>query len=573
MSRPAPNLLTIPASAPFLAVLADALLDGRLVEGFAPRNDPFALASATVFLPTRRAGRLLAEALRARMASGVTLLPRIVPLGDVDEDLLAFAESFTDPPRAVPGMTRRLALANLVRRWRRLLAGDDGRVAVAAGPGAEFALADALAHLIDEMAAQQVPWERLDTLVPGQHDLYWDMALDFLQIAREFWPALLDELGAVDASVRRDRLIAAEAERLQADARRPGDRRRLDRLHAGDRPPARGRRASHRWLRGAARPRHRSRRPLLGSPDRRGGAGAEPPAIWPRPAAESPYAGRPRRGAGARAAGAAWARKAALRGAAAGRLDRGLGEPRRAAGRGGDRRGAGGGERDRGGRRPRGGARHRRGAARGAGGAGPQRRPRHPRPRPRPPRRRGAAALRGRHRRFRRRAAVRERARPLRPAGGGCLRGRAGAGAALRAAAPSARPLRAGARGARHGRRRAGIDGAARPASGGGSGAGWSGRSRASRRRCITRAIRARGSTRTGRPSPPILRRGSRRRSARCWRWARASTPSRRCWRRIARPSRPRGAPRMAARPRTRSRWPSWRRSSTTWPRAPRRRR
>ena len=214
MSRRAPNLLTIPSSAPFLATLADALLDGRLVEGFAPRGDPLALASATVFLPTRRAGRLLGEALRARMAGGVTLLPRIVPLGDVDEDALAFAESFTDPPRAVPPTTRRLALASLIRRWRRLLAGDDGRVAVAAGPGAEFALADALAHLIDEMAAQEVPWERLDTLVPGQHDRYWDMALDFLKIARDFWPAQLAELGAVDASVRRDRLIAAEAARL-----------------------------------------------------------------------------------------------------------------------------------------------------------------------------------------------------------------------------------------------------------------------------------------------------------------------------------------------------------------------
>lgn len=214
MVRRAPTLFTIPPSAPFLATLADALLDGRLIEGFAPRGDPLALATATVFLPTRRAGRLLAEALRERMASRVTLLPRIVPLGDVDEDALAFAESFTDPPRAVPPTTRRLALASLIRRWRRLLAGDDGRVAVAAGPGAEFALADALAHLIDEMAAQEVPWERLDTLVPGQHDRYWDMALDFLKIARDFWPALLAELGAVDASVRRDRLIAAEAERL-----------------------------------------------------------------------------------------------------------------------------------------------------------------------------------------------------------------------------------------------------------------------------------------------------------------------------------------------------------------------
>ncbi|QFR34560.1 double-strand break repair protein AddB [Ancylobacter sp. TS-1] len=214
MSRAAPNLLTIPPSAPFLATLADALLDGRLVEGFAPRGDPMALAAATVFLPTRRAGRLLAEALRERAGAGVTLLPRIVPLGDVDEDALAFAESFTDPPRAVPPTTRRLALANLTRRWRRALRGDDGRVAVAAGPGAEFALADALAHLIDEMAAQEVPWDRLDTLVPGEHDRYWDMALDFLKIARDFWPSFLADANLVDASVRRDRLIAAEAERL-----------------------------------------------------------------------------------------------------------------------------------------------------------------------------------------------------------------------------------------------------------------------------------------------------------------------------------------------------------------------
>ncbi|QIB33779.1 double-strand break repair protein AddB [Ancylobacter pratisalsi] len=214
MSRTAPRLFTIPASAPFLDTLADALLDGRLIEGFAPRADPLALASATVFLPTRRAGRLFAEALRKRAPSGVVLLPRIVPVGDVDEEALAFADSFVDPPEAVPAMTRRLALAHLIGRWRSLLRDDDGLMAVAAGPGAEIALADALAHLIDEMAAQQVPWDRLDVLVPGQHDLYWDMALSFLKIAREFWPAELAQLGRVDASVRRDNLIAAEAGRL-----------------------------------------------------------------------------------------------------------------------------------------------------------------------------------------------------------------------------------------------------------------------------------------------------------------------------------------------------------------------
>lgn len=213
MTARAPRLFTVPPSVPFLPVLADALLDGVLIEGFAPRGDPLALASATIYLPTRRAGRLFAEELRLRMG-GTTLLPKIVPVGDVDEDALVFSEESAGPPKAVPPTTRRLALASLVTRWRDALTGDDGRRAVASGPGAGLALADALAALIDEMAAQEVPWSRLDDLVPGEHDRYWDMALDFLKIAREFWPQMRGD--SVDASVRRDRLISAEVARLKA---------------------------------------------------------------------------------------------------------------------------------------------------------------------------------------------------------------------------------------------------------------------------------------------------------------------------------------------------------------------
>ncbi|MBS7540455.1 double-strand break repair protein AddB [Ancylobacter lacus] len=209
-----PRVGTIPASVPFLDRLADALLDGELVHGFAPRHDPLALASATVFLPTRRAGRLFADALVRRGPAGVALLPRIVPLGDVDEDTLAFADAFPDPPEPVPETTRRLALAHLVRRWRLALRAGDDRAAVASGPGAEIGLADALAGLIDEMSAQDVDWARLDTLVPGEHDAYWDVALDFLKIARTAWPALLAAMGRADAGARRDQLIDAEAARL-----------------------------------------------------------------------------------------------------------------------------------------------------------------------------------------------------------------------------------------------------------------------------------------------------------------------------------------------------------------------
>ena len=45
-------------------------------------------------------------------------------------------------------------------------------------------------------------------------DQYWQHTLDFLRIAREFWPAYLAEISRIEPAARRDLLIDAEAERL-----------------------------------------------------------------------------------------------------------------------------------------------------------------------------------------------------------------------------------------------------------------------------------------------------------------------------------------------------------------------
>ncbi|MGU3492433.1 double-strand break repair protein AddB [Xanthobacteraceae bacterium A53D] len=212
------RVFTIPSSAPFLATLADALLDGDLVPGFAPRNDPMALASATIYLPTRRAGRLFGQALLAATGGEALLLPRIVPLGDVDEDALAFSEeaALLAPPHAVAGVHRRIALAGLVARWRDALAEGEGQAMVAAGPAATMALADELGSLFDQMVTAGIPWEKLDGLVPEEHDSFFEISLQFLRIARQAWAGHLEESGLVDPAERRDRLVEAEERRLEA---------------------------------------------------------------------------------------------------------------------------------------------------------------------------------------------------------------------------------------------------------------------------------------------------------------------------------------------------------------------
>ena len=111
-----PNVFNIPASAPFLPVLIDALRDGRLVPGFPQSNDPLALARATLYLPTRRACRLAREVFLDGSTARPPSCRASSPLGDLDEDELAFAEAATGAlaeealqlPPALGALERRL---------------------------------------------------------------------------------------------------------------------------------------------------------------------------------------------------------------------------------------------------------------------------------------------------------------------------------------------------------------------------------------------------------------------------------------------------------------------------------
>ncbi|HEY9361018.1 MAG TPA: double-strand break repair protein AddB, partial [Xanthobacteraceae bacterium] len=220
-----PKVFTIPSSVPFVPTLVHALVDGTLVPGFPPAHATLALADATLYLPTRRACRLARDFFLEATNEDAAILPRIIAIGDIDEDEIAFADAAgalaseaLELPPALGGLERRLLLTRLVLKWAASIAPDQHGEAplVANNPASALALADDLARLMDDMITRGVPWERLDRLVPEALDRYWQLTLQFLQIAREAWPKILAERGAIEPAARRDALIKAEAVRLAA---------------------------------------------------------------------------------------------------------------------------------------------------------------------------------------------------------------------------------------------------------------------------------------------------------------------------------------------------------------------
>jgi ATP-dependent helicase/nuclease subunit B len=216
-----PNVSSIPPSAPFLSTLVDALLTGKLVEGFAPNDDPLALSSVTIWVPTRRAARALATEFVERLQGKPALLPNIKALGDADDDMLNLDESepAASLESSLSSLERQLVLSRLVLAWSQSLRPDQVELLGGGDIIIPSSLADAvrfstdLARLMDTVATEEVSWDSLHTLVPDDHEKWWQLTLEFLKIATSIWPALLQERGAIDSSAER-----VSSLRLQADA-------------------------------------------------------------------------------------------------------------------------------------------------------------------------------------------------------------------------------------------------------------------------------------------------------------------------------------------------------------------
>jgi len=216
-----PFLYSIPPAAPFLSTLVEALLSGNLVPGFKPANDPLTLSGVTIYVPTRRAARALQAEFGTRVNQSALLLPRILPLGDIEEDQFIFepqADNALDLDPVIGSLERQLLLTRLISRWTRMLESTSAglfegeRIIVPSSLSDAAWLANDLATLMDTVTTEEASWSKLDGLVPEDHADWWQLTLAFLQIATQIWPEILRERGAMDVATRRGLLLHRQAE-------------------------------------------------------------------------------------------------------------------------------------------------------------------------------------------------------------------------------------------------------------------------------------------------------------------------------------------------------------------------
>ena len=193
------NIFNISPRYPFLEVLASYILKTA-------KDKNLNIADDIILLPTRRACRHIKEVFLKLSGGNAVILPTILPLGDIDEDGLAFLDYenenlLTELPPAISKIKRNLILSTLIKEKNHDLTEEQA-----------YSLAVDLAHLMDTVEMEELSFNNLQYLVPEEYSEHWQETLKFLKIVTSEYPKILEENNVINPIDRKVRLIKKQIE-------------------------------------------------------------------------------------------------------------------------------------------------------------------------------------------------------------------------------------------------------------------------------------------------------------------------------------------------------------------------
>lgn len=184
----------IEAGQPF----ADDLVHGVMQLADGPED----LADSVILLPNRRLAKAVRGAFLRQASGGAMLLPRLMPIGDMEtdaEELIISGWDRDDLPPVIDALERQLHLAKLIPK------GDLSLADI-------MALSRALGEFLDQAQTAGCSFDRLNSLAEDEYASHWQRVLAVLRIVTEYWPLKLEDLNRSDPAAWRNAAILARAE-------------------------------------------------------------------------------------------------------------------------------------------------------------------------------------------------------------------------------------------------------------------------------------------------------------------------------------------------------------------------
>ena len=203
------NVFNIPLSCSFWDTLATSFLKRY------EQND-LELADVLFLVPNRRACQSLTAAFVRKQGLKPTILPKIVPVAEIDDEELFF-DTFgladdSDKNKSVISNEERLFLFT---RMIMSKPNDFGLKQISLAQA--VSLAKELANLIDTACNQGLSFDKLYDLVPDKYAAHWQETLKLLKIITEYWPHILEERQAIDVCDFRKNLLYKQADIWQQE--------------------------------------------------------------------------------------------------------------------------------------------------------------------------------------------------------------------------------------------------------------------------------------------------------------------------------------------------------------------